>query len=467
MSTAGREDLAAIFQAGLDRVDPYRMLIDHVRLESGVLHVDLDDYRHRVDLGDYQKIFIIGAGKATAPMALAMEQILGDHLDGGIIVVKYGHLEELRAIEIVEADHPVPDENGRRGAEKILALADQADESTLVISLISGGGSALIPFPLSWTDADGTHSLPLEDKQKTTSLLLSCGADIEEINCIRKHLSMIKGGRLIERLAPARSVNFILSDVVGDALSSIASGVTCGDPTTFRDGWRIIEKYGIDSQIPDSVKLIFKKGMAADLPETVKPESASLNLTENILIGTNMGALNAAAEEARKRGYSVVRLTSRVVGEAREIAKMLAAIAIDCSVQSTIGSPPLCILSGGEPVVQIKGAGLGGRNQEMALAYLMEIDRHRDLCTDLSFLAASTDGNDGPTDAAGAFADLELLARAESAGLDTAAYLSDNDSYHFFDAIGGLLKTGPTNTNVCDLHISLVAPRGTDQVKVS
>lgn len=459
MYSARRDDLAAIFQAGLDRVDPYRMLIEHVRVENGVLHVELEGRRYQVDLNEYRKIFIVGAGKATAPMALAMEQILGDRLDGGVIVVKYGHLEELKKIEIVEADHPVPDQNGRRGAEKILALADRADESTLVISLISGGGSALIPSPLSWDDAEGKQALSLEDKQKTTSLLLSCGADIEEINCIRKHLSMIKGGRLIERLAPARSVNFILSDVVGDALSSIASGVTCADPTTYQDGWRLIEQYEIDDQIPASVKQIFHKGMAGDLPETLKPDSSSLGLTENILIGTNMGALNAAAEEARQRGYRVIRLTSRMVGEAREIAKMLAAIAIDCSVQETIGTAPLCILSGGEPVVRIKGNGLGGRNQEMALAYLMEIDRHRALCADLSFLAASTDGNDGPTDAAGAFADLELLERAVAAGLDAASYLSNNDSYHFFDPIGGLLKTGPTNTNVCDLHISLVAPR--------
>ncbi len=467
MFSARRDDLTAIFQAGLDRVDPYKMLIDHVRVDAGVLHVELDDYRYRIDLSQYRKIFIIGAGKATAPMALAMEQILGDQLDGGIIVVKYGHVEKLRTIEIVEADHPVPDENGRRGAEKILTIADQADASTLVISLISGGGSALIPFPLSWTDVDGTHTLSLEDKQKTTSLLLSCGADIEEINCIRKHLSMIKGGRLIERLAPARSVNFILSDVVGDALSSIASGVTCGDPTTYLDGWKLIEKYGIDNQIPASVKQIFARGMTGELPETLKPGSESLALTENMLIGTNMGALNAAAEAAKQRGYAVVRLTSRMVGEAKEIAKMLAAVAIDCSVQETIGKPPLCILSGGEPVVQIKGDGLGGRNQEMALAYLLEIDRHRNLCADLSFLAASTDGNDGPTDAAGAFADLELLDRAESAGLDAAAYLGNNDSYHFFEQIGGLLKTGPTNTNVCDLHIALVVPRDAAKGKAS
>ncbi len=457
MYSARREDLAAIFQAGLDRVDPYRMLVDHVQLEGSVMKVHLDERRYSIDLGDYRRIFIIGAGKATAPMARAMERILGEYLDGGLIVVKYGHVEKLKKIEIVEADHPVPDESGRRGAERILSFADQADDSTLVLSLISGGGSALIPLPFTWSDADGSHALSLEDKQLTTGLLLSCGADIEEINCIRKHLSMIKGGRLIERLAPARSVNFILSDVVGDALSSIASGVTCADPTTYSDAWRILEKYNIEEQIPGPVQEILKRGMAGELPETVKPDSKSLSLTENILIGTNLGALNAASEEARKRGYSVVRLTSRVVGEAREIAKMLAGIAIDSAVQSTISAPPVCILSGGEPVVQIRGAGKGGRNQEMALAYLMEIERHKSLCREVSFLAASTDGNDGPTDAAGAFADLELLAKARAAELDLSAYLARNDSYHFFDKIDGLLKTGPTNTNVCDLHISLVS----------
>ncbi len=462
MFSTRRKDLAAIFQAGLDRVDPYRMLIDHVHLDGSVLTIRLGDSDHSIDLSGYRKIFIIGAGKATAPMALAMEKILGDYLDGGIIVVKYGHVEQLTKVETIEADHPVPDENGRRGAEKILSIADQADASTLVISLISGGGSALIPLPYSWSDGQGSYSLTLEDKQKTTGLLLSCGADIEEINCIRKHLSMIKGGRLIERLAPARSINFILSDVVGDALSSIASGVTCADPTTFGDALKILEKYNIGSEVPEAVRQILDLGIRGELEETIKADNEALSLTENILIGTNIQALNDAAAEARKRGYQVVRLSSRIVGEAREIAKMLAGIAIDCAVQSTIAEPPVCILSGGEPVVQLKGTGTGGRNQEMALAYLMEIERHNELCQELSFLAASTDGNDGPTDAAGAFADLELLARAKAAGLDRGKYLADNDSYHFFEKIDGLLKTGPTNTNVCDLHISLVVPKLSD-----
>jgi hydroxypyruvate reductase len=450
-----REDLGAIFKAGLDRVDPYKMLIDHVSYDGTAMTVKLDERFHSINLDDFNKVMVIGAGKATAPMALALEKILGDRLDGGLIVVKYGHVEKLERIETVEADHPVPDENGRRGAEKIISIADQADEQTLVISLISGGGSALIPLPYR----DGSHALSLEDKQKTTGLLLACGADIEEINCIRKHLSMIKGGRLVERLAPARSVNFILSDVVGDALSSIASGITCSDPTTYRDAWKIVQKYQIDTGIPEPVRELLESGIKGEVEETLKEDHPALALTENILIGTNAKALNAAAEEARRRGYEVVKLSSRIVGEAREVAKILAGIAIDCAVQSTIASPPVCILSGGEPVVQIRGTGKGGRNQEMALAYLMEMARHESLCREVSFLAASTDGNDGPTDAAGAFSDLELLERARSAKLDLGAYLNDNDSYHFYEKTDGLLKTGPTNTNVCDLHLSLVVQK--------
>lgn len=460
MFSERKDDLKAIFQAGLNRVDPYRMLVEHVQMNGSTLEVKLGNDVKTFDLSPYRRIYIIGTGKATAPMALALESVLGDYLTGGLIVVKYGHVEKLEKVEIIEADHPVPDENGQRGAEKILELADQADESTLVISLISGGGSALLPLPFSWDDGTAQYRVSLEDKQKTTGLLLSCGADIEEINCIRKHLSLVKGGRLLERLAPARSINFILSDVVGDALSSIASGITSGDPTTYDDARQILKKYGIDQDIPEPVRRVLDAGVEGDLPETVKPDSDYLKLTENILIGTNIEALNSAAEEARRRGYEVVRLSSRITGEAKEIAKMLAGIAIDCAVQSTIANPPVCIMSGGEPVVRIQGTGKGGRNQEMALAYLLEIARHRELCRNLTFLAASTDGNDGPTDAAGGFADLEVLEEAKRQGLDPLAYLADNDSYHFLEKCGALLKTGPTNTNVCDLHISMVTSEG-------
>jgi hydroxypyruvate reductase len=220
-----------------------------------------------------------------------------------------------------------------------------------------------------------------------------------------------------------------------------------------------VQKYQIETRIPETARLLLESGLRGEVEETVKPGHPALALTENILIGTNTVALTAAAVEARRRGYQVITLSSRIVGEAREVAKVLAGIAIDCAVQSTIASPPVCILSGGEPVVQIRGKGKGGRNQEMALAYLMEMERHHSLCEQVSFLAASTDGNDGPTDAAGAFADLELLERARSKQLDLGAYLNNNDSYHFYDRIDGLLKTGPTNTNVCDLHAALVVSR--------
>jgi hydroxypyruvate reductase len=454
--SARKEHLSAIFQAGLRRVDPYQMLMDHVRVEDNALSVDLDGVVKRFDLAPFQRILVIGAGKATAPMAKAMENILGERLDGGVIAVKYGHTEDLEAIKIIEAGHPVPDENGRMAAQKMLDLASESDAATLVISLISGGGSALLPLP-SRCMVDGEEIVvSLSDKQETTQHLLNCGADIEEINCIRKHLSMIKGGRLLAHLAPARSINFILSDVVGDALSSIASGATCDDPTTYDDALNLLKHYKILSEVPQSVRAVLEHGARGNIPETLKGDSPELELTENILIGTNLQALNAAAEEARKRGYQVIRLTSRIVGEASEVAKTLAAIALDCAAQQTIAAPPVCILSGGEPVVKIKGSGKGGRNQEMALVYLMEMERNRALCDRLTFLAASTDGNDGPTDAAGAFADLELVEQARLLELSPSAYLEENDSYHFFEKCNGLHKTGPTNTNVCDLHISLV-----------
>ncbi|MBT8334238.1 MAG: glycerate kinase [Deltaproteobacteria bacterium] len=451
-----KDHLSKIFNAALKRVDPYQMLMDHVKLLGSVFSVQLGSDRYEIDLNEYHKVVVVGAGKATAPMAKAIEEILGDRLSGGLVSVKYGHTEPLAKIEIIEAGHPVPDENGVRAATRILKLAESSNESTLIISLISGGGSALLPLPARWNVMGEDVALTLADKQETTALLLACGADIEEINCIRKHLSSIKGGRFLSKAAPARSINFILSDVVGDDLSSIASGTTCADPTTFIDALDILKIYGIDKKVPESVRTILTRGINGDIPETLKSGNSDLDLTTNILLGTNLHALDAAAREARELGYQVICLTSRIVGEAREVAKTLAAITIDCAANNTIGRPPICIMSGGEPVVQLRGSGKGGRNQEMALAFLLEMIRNRNLCKSLTFLAASTDGNDGPTDAAGAFADQAIIQTAAMAGLDPNTFLENNDSYHFFQACSGLFKTGPTNTNVCDLHISLI-----------
>jgi hydroxypyruvate reductase len=447
--------LDTIFKAGLSRVDPFQMIMDHVHLTGNLLAVDLEGNQHAIDLSGYTRVFIIGAGKATAPMALAFEKILGDRITQGLIVVKYKHTTPLARVEILEAGHPEPDKNGVTGAARIMELAKKADAKTLVITLISGGGSALLPLPLCCDAKGKTVALTLAHKQKVTSRLLECGADITEINCIRKHLSGIKGGRLLQEIFPATNLSFILSDVVGDDLSSIASGPTAPDPTTFADALAILDNYTIRADIPGPALGALKLGSRGKIPETLQQGDPALGQSNNFLIGTNQLAMEAAGAKARSLGYNVMFLTSRITGEAKQVAKFLSGIAIDTAL-SDLAQKPLCIISGGEPVVTLQGSGKGGRNQEMALAFLEEIRRRPDLFDDITFLAASTDGNDGPTDAAGAFASLEILERAAAAGLSINAYLKNNDSYHFFEAINGLYKTGPTNTNVCDLHIILV-----------
>jgi hydroxypyruvate reductase len=432
------------------------MVLDHVRLEGSTLYINGNVDPIEINLDPFTEIIILGAGKATAPMARAMEEILGDRLSAGLVVVKYGHTERLQTIVTVEAGHPVPDEQGVMGAGQLLQLAEKAGETSLVINLISGGGSALLPFPATYLEKGLEVKLTLADKQKTTQELLSCGAEIDEINCVRKHLSGIKGGRLLEKLAPARSISFILSDVVGDELSSIASGLTAADPTSFADALEVIEKYGIENNVPEKVLGYLQAGVRGELAESLKKGATSLELTTNVLMGTNGTALNAAALKAQELGYTVVRLTSRITGEAREVAKMLAALAVDARQHAMLGAAPLCIISGGEPVVTLQGSGKGGRNQEMALAFLQEMQQNPELYQGISFLAASTDGNDGPTDAAGAFASLALLEQSQEMQLNIVKFLRNNDSYHFYEKVDGLYVTGPTNTNVCDLHIILV-----------
>lgn len=450
-------DLDSIFRAGLERVDPYKVIEDHVRLEGSRLKVEMKGEMHEVDLDRFKRIFIIGAGKATAPMAKVFENILGDRLDKGVIVVKYGHTVPLEKVETVESGHPVPDEQGVRGAGEVISLAKEAGEDTLVITLVSGGGSALLPAPMSY-EAEGRRVvLSLEDKQQTTKALLRCGADITEINCIRKHLSGLKGGRLLQHIAPATCLSFILSDVVGDDLSSIASGMTAVDPTTFEDALGIIEKYGIADSVPAKVMQTLEYGRKGVIAETLKADGEAAALSTNILIGTLAQAMAAAGEKAAGLGYNVVRLTSRVTGDAGETARILAAIAADTAGSELLSNKPACVISGGEPVVKLTGEGKGGRNQEMALVFLKEIQAHPELFEGVTFLAASTDGNDGPTDAAGAFASIEVLEKSKEKGLSIRDYLSRNDSYHFHEALDSLYKTGPTNTNVCDLHVMLVA----------
>ncbi len=448
--------LEEIFRAGLDRVDPEALIGGCLRVDGNTLTADAGQDRRSYDLDRFERVVVIGFGKATARMAKALETVLGDRIDDGLISVKYGHTEKLSRIRTIEAGHPVPDENGIEASRQIADMARRADAATLVISLISGGGSALIPYPWSGKAEGEKIELTLAQKQRVTEVLLGCGAVINEINCLRKHLSRIKGGRLAQLFLPATSLNLILSDVVGDRLDAIASGPTTWDTTSFSDAARIVDKYDIEDKLPEPVRRIFSRGKAGAIPDTPKKGDPVFDRVANLLVGTNYQSLQAAARKAGALGFSPVILSSQIVGEAKEVAKVYCGIGKDARQKGLFGKRPLCLIGGGETTVTLKGSGKGGRNQEMALSFLAEIEQDPAAAEGLYFLAASTDGNDGPTDAAGAFACREILQSAQDRGLRIADALKNNDAYSFFTQAGGLLKTGPTNTNVCDIQLLIV-----------
>lgn len=435
-----RQNSIDIFQAGLQAVAPGAAVKKFCWLADDILTVDGQNY----DLNQYHSIFIIGAGKAGASMAKAVEDILGDRISAGLITVKYDHLDDLKRVKIQEAGHPVPDQNGLHGAQKIYELASSADENTLVICLISGGGSALLPLPVA--------GVTLEDKQETTRVLLSCGATIHEINAVRKHLSLIKGGGLARVIYPATLITLILSDVVGDDLDSIASGPCVSDSKTFADCEAIFKTYAIENSIPSSVVAHIKAGIAGKVPETPKTGQDFFKKTQNVIIASNFVALLKAKEKADELGYNALLLSSMIEGETREVAANHIAIAREIQKHGYPLQPPACILSGGETTVKIQGSGKGGRNQEFALAAAIKMAGMNNIIV----LSAGTDGSDGPTDAAGAIADDTTLQRSMEAGLLPQQYLDNNDSYHFFEKLNDLYKTGPTNTNVMDLRLVLI-----------
>jgi len=390
------------------------------------------------------RVLVVGMGKASVPMARAVEDLLGDRIEAGAVVTKYGHGGKLERIKVYEAGHPIPDEEGMRAAGEILEMAERAGEGDTVLCLISGGGSALTPLP-----AEG---IALGEKQRTTELLLRCGARVEEINALRKHLSRIKGGQLARAAHPARVVSLILSDVVGDPLEVIASGPTVPDPTTFGECVDIARRYGIWEDLPEAVRERLKRGVRGEVPETPKPGDPSFERCDNLLVGNNRKALDAARSEAERRGYRTLLLTSTLQGEAREVGKVLAAVVREVRESGNPVSPPACLLSGGETTVTVRGRGKGGRNQELALAMVRELAGLEGVMV----LSAGTDGTDGPTDAAGASVDGGTLERASALGLDPDEHLRENDSYNFFHALEDLFITGPTGTNVMDLQIILI-----------
>lgn len=435
-----RKHARELFDASVQAVDAEKCVRRFVRLDGDSLHIGDEAY----DLTQYGQLLVVGMGKASPQMGVALEDILGDHISGGLINTKYEHRESLKHIEVVECGHPVPDEAGVDGASRILDLLDRADEKTLVICVISGGGSALTPAPVA--------GVSLFDKQETTRLLLACGANIVELNAIRKHLSRIKGGGMARVAFPATVVALMLSDVIGDPMDVIASGPTVPDTSTFQTCMDILDKYDLLEQVPEAVKTRFEAGLAGDIDDTPKPGDAALSRVQNLVVGSNGLAVSAAAKKAKTLGYNTLVLSTRVEGEAKEVAYVYAGIAKEIVESGQPLKAPACVISGGETTVLVRGDGKGGRNQELALSAAIQLAGWDDVV----ILSGGTDGTDGPTDAAGAIADGETIARATEKGISALAHIKNNDAYHFFKPLDDLIMTGATGTNVADVAFVMV-----------
>ena len=445
-----RQSLERIFRAGLAVVAPDRALLRHVRREGNALLVDGETW----PLPERGRVLVIGAGKGAAPLARALEDMLGDRIDAGAVIVKYDHGMPLGRIRLFEAAHPVPDAAGQAAAAELLGLARQATAEDVVMCLFTGGASALTPAPV-----DG---VTLEDMRTLTEQLLACGADIGEINALRKHLSLFGGGRLAQAAAPARVLCFLVSDVIGDDPGVIASGPTAPDASTYGDCLRLVARYGLEDRLPEGVRRSLRAGVAGRLAETPKADDPLFGRVRNVLVADNGQALAAAAAEAQALGFRVCVRPEPYAGEARDCALRLLdeALALaDGPAGATPGGTatgeaagPLCYLAGGECTVSLRGTGRGGRNQEMALAALLAL-RERPEGERVAALFAGTDGTDGPTDAAGGFADLRM---PDDMAAVARAALDNNDSYAALERAGALLRTGPTLTNVMDMAIVCV-----------
>jgi hydroxypyruvate reductase len=435
------EAAAALVTRVLESVDPFRLLREQVRREENRLWIQGDIY----DLGRYERVFVVGGGKASGRMAEAVEEILGETLTAGIVVVKDGHAVPTRKVRLVEASHPLPDERGGEGTREILALVEGATSRDLVLCLLSGGASALLELP--------PPGVSLEDLRRLNGLLLRSGATIQEINALRKHLSRIKGGQLAHRVSPATLITLVLSDVVGDPLDVIGSGPTVPDTATFQDAMRVIERYDLLEETPPSILRYLEEGGKGKVPETPKEGEPFFSRGRVYILGNNATAVRAAEEQARKLGFRSLLLTTYLEGEAREVGRVLAAVAREVRTTGNPVEPPACLLAGGETTVTLRGEGMGGRNQELALSAALSLAA----LPGILLLSFGTDGGDGPTPAAGAFVDGETVRQGEERGLSAGEHLERNDSYPFFKALDSLIITGPTYTNVNDLVLILVS----------
>jgi glycerate 2-kinase len=427
-------------ESALKAADPKQIVKSKLQLKDSILHAN----GYSFDLKRFKNVYVIGGGKASGSMAEAVEQILGDRINSGLVNVPHGGIHYTSKIKLHEASHPVPDEAGVEGTRSMMKTAEQAEEKDLIICLISGGGSSLMPLPRG--------KISIADKRKITNALLKSGATINEMNTVRKHISDFKGGWLAKKAYPATVLNLILSDVVGDPLDFIASGPTVPDSTTFNDAIKILRKYGLWKNTPTSIIKVLSDGEKKRIPETPKADDEAFKKVYNIIIGNNRLASLAAREHLKSAGLNSLLLTATLEGEARHVAAMLASIAREVPASGNPVPKPAGIVAGGEATVTVTGKGKGGRNQEIALAAALGLNG----LEGVALASFSTDGVDGPTDAAGAILDGRTLKRAEKMSLDAEKFLANNDSYNFFLKLGDLIFTGPTGTNVNDVSVIVV-----------
>src|SRR6266704_218918 len=432
-------DVLHAMNAALAAADPARIIRKHLKLNGSTLHLDKLQY----PLKDYRRILVIGGGKASGYMAEEIEKLLGDWITSGLVIIP-DYLRPTprnRRIRYHQATHPIPTRKGVEGVLAMLRLVDDISRDDLVIVLVSGGGSALMPLPV--------EGINLDDEAKVTSLLLRSGAGIEEINTVRKHLSQVKGGRLAGRLYPATVLTLIVSDVVGDKIDAVASGPTTADSTTYHDVELVLKKYDLWFQIPENARRIITRGLSGSIPETPKQKDKVFRRVQNVIVGNNRASCLAAASAMTKAGYRTQVLSIQITGEAREAGRIFGSIARDIRDNSLPFAPPTALVAGGETTVTVRGKGKGGRNQVLVLAAAVKISGS-DAVVVGSF---ATDGIEGQTHAAGALADGTTVMRGLKVGMDPEDYLGNNDSYHYFSKLKDLVITGPTGTNVNDITI--------------
>ncbi len=433
------KDINYIVKQALLSVSPYQCVANKIDIQGSNLFI----FEKKIDLNKINDIYVIGVGKAVIPMAEAVFDKIGNRITSGLLIAKHKNNNNVNGfgdkIQICYGGHPIPSGQSLESTKKLISFLKEVTKNDLIINLVSGGGSALMVLP--------PKGITLHDVTNLTTALLKCGADIHEINTIRKHVDMIKGGGLARMTYPAHMETLILSDVLGDEISMIASGPTSKDETTYNDSWEIIQKYKIENEIPKSIINYLKKGMKGDLQETVKSGDEVMSKISNNIIGSLITAIASAERAAKKSGYNTAILSTKLVGEAREVGKVFGSILTNMVETDKLIKKPACLIAGGETTVTITGNGKGGRNQELALGAVGQIDNLPDCC----LITIATDGEDGPTDAAGAFVTGRTKTRAEEKGLNHEQYLANNDAYNFFRITGNLVKIGPTGTNVNDL----------------